>query len=93
MGVLYCFCHVLTRCEKVCSRSPGLGRFFHSWSRTGQDAIQVLADVYANWVPRDRILTTNLWSLGSTTLKVTGKFLALQEEMGVSMGFLKYGFP
>eukprot|EP00438_Fugacium_kawagutii_P001589 Skav221831 [mRNA] locus=scaffold885:297087:307781:+ [translate_table: standard] len=27
-----------------------------------QDAIQVLADVYANWVPRDRILTTNLWS-------------------------------
>ena len=31
---------------------------------SGQDAIQVLADVYANWVPRDRILTTNLWSLG-----------------------------
>jgi len=27
-----------------------------------QDAIGVLADVYANWVPRERILTTNLWS-------------------------------
>lgn len=27
-----------------------------------QDAIMVLADIYANWVPRDRILMTNLWS-------------------------------
>ncbi len=25
-------------------------------------AIQALVDVYANWVPRDRLLTTNLWS-------------------------------
>merc|ERR1712137_1440926 len=27
-----------------------------------QDAIQILADIYANWVPREQILTTNLWS-------------------------------
>lgn len=27
-----------------------------------QEAIAALAEVYANWVPRDRILTTNLWS-------------------------------
>merc|ERR1719230_1617139 len=27
-----------------------------------QDAINVLVDIYANWVPRDQILTTNLWS-------------------------------
>merc|ERR1712190_277021 len=26
------------------------------------DAIQVLVDIYAAWVPRERILTTNLWS-------------------------------
>merc|ERR1712137_896147 len=26
------------------------------------DAIQVLVDIYANWVPREQILTTNLWS-------------------------------
>merc|ERR1712137_770429 len=26
------------------------------------DAIQILADIYANWVPREQILTTNLWS-------------------------------
>merc|ERR1712228_952014 len=26
------------------------------------DAIGVLVDIYANWVPREQILTTNLWS-------------------------------
>lgn len=28
----------------------------------GQKAVQALVDVYANWVPEDRIITTNLWS-------------------------------
>merc|ERR1711878_25407 len=28
----------------------------------GTAAAGVLADIYANWVPRERILTTNLWS-------------------------------
>ena len=28
----------------------------------GQNAIQALVDVYANWVPTDTILTTNVWS-------------------------------
>ncbi|KDN55335.1 UDP-glucose 6-dehydrogenase [Flavobacterium seoulense] len=28
----------------------------------GQKAIQALVDVYANWVDKDRILTTNVWS-------------------------------
>lgn len=28
----------------------------------GQKAIQALVDVYANWVPKERILTTNVWS-------------------------------
>ena len=28
----------------------------------GQNAIQALVDVYANWVPTDKILTTNVWS-------------------------------
>merc|ERR1711979_124197 len=31
-------------------------------SAEGLAAAGVLADIYANWVPRDRILTTNLWS-------------------------------
>jgi UDPglucose 6-dehydrogenase len=28
----------------------------------GQNAIQSLVDVYSNWVPTDKILTTNVWS-------------------------------
>ena len=28
----------------------------------GQKAIQALVDIYANWVPQDKILTTNVWS-------------------------------
>lgn len=28
----------------------------------GENAIQALVDVYANWVSRDKILTTNVWS-------------------------------
>merc|ERR1712151_1005381 len=31
-------------------------------SADGVAAAGVLADIYANWVPRERILTTNLWS-------------------------------
>ena len=31
-------------------------------TRSGQLAIQELVNVYARWVPRERILTTNLWS-------------------------------
>jgi len=29
---------------------------------SGQKAIQAIVDIYAHWVPRDRIITTNLWS-------------------------------
>jgi UDPglucose 6-dehydrogenase len=31
-------------------------------TKSGQRAIQELVNVYAHWVPRERILTTNLWS-------------------------------
>jgi len=31
-------------------------------STDGMAAASVLVDIYANWVPRDKILTTNLWS-------------------------------
>ncbi len=29
---------------------------------SGQKAVQTLVDLYTNWVPRERILTANLWS-------------------------------
>lgn len=28
----------------------------------GQKAVQTLFDIYANWIPREKILTTNVWS-------------------------------
>ena len=31
-------------------------------SKTGQNAVQALVDIYANWIPKEKILTTNVWS-------------------------------
>jgi UDPglucose 6-dehydrogenase len=41
----------------------------------GEAAMKVLVDVYARWVPRDRIITTNLWSSELSKL-VANAFLA-----------------
>ncbi len=44
-------------------------------SEAGRTAIETLVGVYANWVPRERILTTNLWSSELSKL-VANAFLA-----------------
>merc|ERR1712209_339250 len=44
-------------------------------TKDGAAAAGVLADIYANWVPRERILTTNLWSSELSKL-VANAFLA-----------------
>jgi UDPglucose 6-dehydrogenase len=31
-------------------------------SEAGQKAVEALVNIYANWVPKDKIITTNLWS-------------------------------
>jgi len=31
-------------------------------TETGQQAVQALVDIYANWIPKEKILTTNVWS-------------------------------
>jgi len=41
----------------------------------GEKALQALVDVYATWVPRERIITTNLWSSELSKL-VANAFLA-----------------
>jgi UDPglucose 6-dehydrogenase len=41
----------------------------------GRRAVETLAGIYATWVPRDRILTTNLWSSELSKL-VANAFLA-----------------
>jgi UDPglucose 6-dehydrogenase len=42
---------------------------------SGQKAIQTIVDIYAQWVPRERIVTTNLWSSELSKL-VANAFLA-----------------
>jgi UDPglucose 6-dehydrogenase len=42
---------------------------------SGRRAVHVISDLYAHWVPRDRIVTTNLWSAELSKL-VANAFLA-----------------
>lgn len=42
---------------------------------SGQRALQAVADIYAEWVPRERVITTNLWSSELAKL-VANAFLA-----------------
>jgi UDPglucose 6-dehydrogenase len=44
-------------------------------TEAGEKAVQTLVDVYATWVPRERIITTNLWSSELSKL-VANAFLA-----------------
>jgi UDPglucose 6-dehydrogenase len=47
-----------------------------------QNAIQALVDVYAHWVPRERILTTNLWS--SELSKLTANAFLAQRVSSIN---------
>ena len=31
-------------------------------TESGQESVSALVDIYANWIPKDKILTTNVWS-------------------------------
>jgi UDPglucose 6-dehydrogenase len=42
---------------------------------SGQKALEAIVDIYAQWVPRERIITTNLWSSELSKL-VANAFLA-----------------
>jgi UDPglucose 6-dehydrogenase len=44
-------------------------------TESGQKAVEALVELYAQWVPRERILTTNLWSSELSKL-VANAFLA-----------------
>lgn len=48
----------------------------------GQEAVNALAAVYANWVPKDRILTTNLWS--SELSKLTANAFLAQRVSSIN---------
>lgn len=44
----------------------------------GIKAQEALVDVYANWVPKDRVITTNLWS--SELSKLVSSFLEKEKK-------------
>ena len=48
----------------------------------GREAIDALVEVYANWVPKDRILTTNLWS--SELSKLTANAFLAQRVSSIN---------
>ncbi|KOS06378.1 UDP-glucose 6-dehydrogenase [Flavobacterium akiainvivens] len=48
----------------------------------GQEAIQALAEVYANWIPQERILTTNVWS--SELSKLTANAFLAQRVSSIN---------
>ena len=48
----------------------------------GQKAIQALVDIYLNWVPNDKILTTNLWS--SELSKLTANAFLAQRVSSIN---------
>ena len=64
-----------TRQRQTCrfrSCDAGWPRFLRSWTR-GAVAPQSQVDVYANWVPKDRILATNTWSSELSKLVANGE--------------------
>ncbi|WP_158856661.1 UDP-glucose 6-dehydrogenase [Lunatibacter salilacus] len=48
----------------------------------GKRAIQALVDIYAHWVPKDRILTTNVWS--SELSKLTANAFLAQRVSSIN---------
>ena len=51
-------------------------------SEEGRDAIQVLVDIYASWVPKEHILTTNVWS--SELSKLTANAFLAQRVSSIN---------
>lgn len=51
-------------------------------SQEGQKAIQQLVDIYANWVPKAQILTTNVWS--SELSKLTANAFLAQRVSSIN---------
>ncbi len=51
-------------------------------TQEGQKAMNALVDIYANWVPKDRILTTNVWS--SELSKLTANAFLAQRVSSIN---------
>lgn len=51
-------------------------------SLEGEKAVQALVEIYANWVPKDKILTTNVWS--SELSKLTANAFLAQRVSSIN---------
>lgn len=51
-------------------------------SEAGQDAIEALASIYATWIPREKIVTTNVWS--SELSKLTANAFLAQRVSSIN---------
>ncbi|WP_242134040.1 UDP-glucose 6-dehydrogenase [Aestuariivivens marinum] len=51
-------------------------------TKEGQEAIQALVSIYAHWVPKERILTTNVWS--SELSKLTANAFLAQRVSSIN---------
>lgn len=51
-------------------------------SSEGKEAIQALVDIYAHWIPREKILTTNVWS--SELSKLTANAVLAQRVSSIN---------
>ena len=51
-------------------------------SAEGKEAIQALVDIYASWIPKERILTTNVWS--SELSKLTANAFLAQRVSSIN---------
>ena len=54
----------------------------NSSSQKGQEAIQALVNIYSSWVPKENILTTNLWS--SELSKLTANAFLAQRVSSIN---------
>jgi UDPglucose 6-dehydrogenase len=51
-------------------------------TKSGQEAINALVEIYASWIPRERILTTNVWS--SELSKLTANAFLAQRVSSIN---------
>mgnify|MGYP003146717448 CR=1 FL=1 len=51
-------------------------------TKKGEEAVQALVDIYAHWIPKERILTTNVWS--SELSKLTANAFLAQRVSSIN---------
>lgn len=51
-------------------------------TESGQKALKILVDIYANWIPKDKILTSNVWS--SELSKLTANAFLAQRVSSIN---------